>query len=309
MDAAAVLNVIKEALAATTPSLKGEGALLASCEYLAGMISGMIAAMHFEEDEWKFVAVCPYLAPYMSQADAEAVCSAVLTRCYKECVPKDAAEDEDDEGEDLCNCEFSLGYGAKILLNNTRLHLKRGMRYGVCGYNGCGKSTLMRAIANGQVENFPPPEVLKTVYVEHDIQADQAEMTIVDYVCAMVPDVDRDVIEQKLDEFGFVDDQAAPAWRKGNVSGLSGGWKMKLALCRAILMNADILLLDEPTNHLDVKNVAWLENFLTSQKNVTSLIITHDSGFLDRVVTHIIHYEDNRKLKNYKGNLSAFVKR
>ena len=52
------------------------------------------------------------------------------------------------------------------------------------------------------------------------------------------------------------------------MSGLSGGWKMKLALCRAILRNADILLLDEPTNHLDVKNVAWLENFLTSQKTV-----------------------------------------
>ena len=64
-------------------------------------------------------------------------------------------EDEHEDGEDLCNCEFSLGYGAKILLNNTRLHLKRGKRYGVCGHNGCGKSTLMKAIANGQVENFP----------------------------------------------------------------------------------------------------------------------------------------------------------
>jgi len=54
----------------------------------------------------------------------------VYTKCYKQCVPKETQEDEDDEGEDLCNCEFSLGYGAKILLNNTRLHLKRGKRYG-----------------------------------------------------------------------------------------------------------------------------------------------------------------------------------
>ena len=113
----------------------------------------------------------------------------------------------------------------------------------------------------------------------------------------------------RLDEFGFKDDPKSPAYIGAKISGLSGGWKMKLALCRAILMNADIMLLDEPTNHLDVKNVAWLENFLCSQKDKTSLIITHDSGFLDRVVTHIIHYEDNRKLKNYKGNLSAFVKR
>ena len=54
--------------------------------------------------------------------------------------------------------EFSLGYGAKILLNNTRLHLKRGKRYGVCGHNGCGKTTLMRAIANGQV-HAPHPSL------------------------------------------------------------------------------------------------------------------------------------------------------
>jgi len=62
-----------------------------------------------------------------------------------------AQEDEEEGVEDLCNCEFSLAYGAKILLNNTRLRLKRGMRYGLCGPNGSGKSTLMRAIVNGQV--------------------------------------------------------------------------------------------------------------------------------------------------------------
>ena len=95
----------------------------------------------------------------------------------------------------------------------------------------------------------------------------------------------------------------------GPVVALSGGWKMKLALARAILMKADILLLDEPTNHLDVKNVAWLEEYLCSQNTVSSMIVSHDSGFLDRVCTHIIHYEDNRKLKNYKGNLAQFVKR
>ena len=72
-------------------------------------------------------------------------------------------KEDEEEGEDLCKCEFSLAYGAKILLNNTYLHLKRGKRYGLCGPNGCGKSTLMRAISNGQVEGFPPPEELKTV--------------------------------------------------------------------------------------------------------------------------------------------------
>lgn len=84
--------------------------------------------------------------------------------------------EEEEEGEDLCKCEFSLAYGAKILLNSTNLHLKRGKRYGLCGPNGCGKSTLMRAIANGQVENFPGPDELRTVYVEHDLDSSLAEM-------------------------------------------------------------------------------------------------------------------------------------
>ena len=60
------------------------------------------------------------------------------------------------------------------------------------------------------------------------------------------------------------------------VGSLSGGWKMKLALARAILMKAQILLLDEPTNHLDTKNVAWLENYLTGLTDVTSIMVSHD---------------------------------
>jgi len=75
-----------------------------------------------------------------------------------------------------------------------------------------------------------------------------------------------------------------------------------------MLMNADILLLDEPTNHLDVANVAWLEDYLNKMTNVTSLIVSHDSGFLDNVCTNIMHYE-NRKLKSYIGNLSKFVEK
>lgn len=65
-----------------------------------------------------------------------------------------------------------------------------------------------------------------------------------------------------------------------------------------MLMKADIMLLDEPTNHLDVKNVAWLEQYLVGLTDVTSMVVSHDSGFLDNVCTGIIHYE-NRKLKHY----------
>ena len=68
--------------------------------------------------------------------------------------------------------------GGKILLNGARLVLKRGRRYGLCGANGVGKSTLMKAIAANKVDGFPPPDKLRTVYVEHDIQATLEELTV-----------------------------------------------------------------------------------------------------------------------------------
>ena len=82
---------------------------------------------------------------------------------------------------------------------------------------------------------------------------------------------------------------------------------MKLALARAMLFKADILLLDEPTNHLDVVNVAWLESYLTGLTHCTSIIVSHDSGFLNNTITDVLHL--NRfKLRRYRGNLEAFVK-
>ena len=80
------------------------------------------------------------------------------------------------------------------------------------------------------------------------------------------------------------------------------------ALARAMLAKADILLLDEPTNHLDVDNVQWVKDYLKSLTNVTSIIVSHDSGLMDDVCTHIIHFE-NKKLVTYIGNLKAFVQK
>lgn len=224
-------------------------------------------------------------------------------RQQEEAARKGADEQEADEGEDICNCEFSLAYGAKILLNNARLNLKRGKRYGLCGPNGVGKSTLMRAIDNGQVDGFPSKQDVCTVYVEHDIDGSEAETLVRDYILSNCEALTPEYVSQTLAEFGFTQDMQSSPLRS-----LSGGWKMKLALARAVLMKADILLLDEPTNHMDVVNVAWLVDYLNNAHNVSCIIVSHDSTFLDNVCTHIIHYE-NRKLKNYRGNLSKFVER
>lgn len=88
----------------------------------------------------------PYLAAFCGEAGATSVCKEFHAACFQEAQSREMAPVEEEEGEDLCNCEFSLAYGGKILLNNARLHLKRGQRYGLCGPNGAGKSTLMRAM-------------------------------------------------------------------------------------------------------------------------------------------------------------------
>jgi len=201
-----------------------------------------------------------------------------------------------DEGIDLCSCEFNLAYGSRILLNRSHLNLKKGKRYGVCGANGCGKSTLMKAIVNDQVDGFPTSDVLKRVYVEHDIDGNVADTPVFEFIG------NTDTSLKALKAVGFDDIRL-----KVPVGSLSGGWKMKLALARAMMQNPDILLLDEPTNHLDKTNVEWLQNYLI-QSPCTCLIVSHDSSFLDAVCTHIIHYE-NLKLKTYIGNLAAFVKK
>ena len=118
-----------------------------------------------------------------------------------------------------------------------------------------------------------------------------------------MPRKDKNGSQKFLAEVGFT---AGPEGRQSHkVGSLSGGWKMKLALARAMLMRADVLLLDEPTNHLDVANVKWLEEYLKTHTEITSLIVSHDSGFLDEVCTDIYHYEQ-KKLVRYQGNLAAF---
>lgn len=247
----------------------------------------------------------PYMAAILGD-DGKDIVENLRLRSMPEGEAAGVVEPDEEEGEDLCNCTFNLAYGAKILLNQTTLRLKRGQRYGLLGPNGSGKTTLMRAINNEQVEGFPKQSEVKTVYVEHDLDSADTEMTTIGWTTMKLRSVGIDLpeedIKKGLSEFGFADEMV-----NGPITALSGGWKMKLALCRAVFEKPDILLLDEPTNHMDVKNVKWLEDYLVNSP-CTSIIISHDSKFLDDVIQHVIHYE-RFKLKRYRGKLSEFVKR
>ncbi|KAI0476034.1 prion formation protein [Xylariaceae sp. FL0804] len=252
--------------------------------------------------------IAPYLKDLMHQPGAsDGVASAVHQYYVAEDERKYGVPEKEDDGEtEIVNADFSLAYGGMLLLSHTNLRLLKGHRYGLCGRNGAGKSTLMKSIAGGKLEGFPPQDVLRTCYVEHN-QGEDADISILDFMVKdpTIASEGRDRISEVLAEFGFT---AGPEGRQAqNVGSLSGGWKMKLALARAMLQRADVLLLDEPTNHLDVANIAWLEQYLKSHTDITSLIVSHDSGFLDNVTTDIYHYEPGKKLGHFKGNLSDFV--
>jgi elongation factor 3 len=274
-------------------------------EFIAAIAGQLIDEKDTDSATWT-QSLKPYISAVISESEAQDIVDSLRRRASPGAEEEDAEEADDEEGEDLCNCTFNLAYGAKILLNQTHLRLKRGQRYGLCGPNGSGKSTLMRAINNEQVEGFPKQNEVKTVFVEHDLDSADTEQTTIAWTMKKLADVGvtttQESVEKQLFEFGFSKDMIS-----NEITALSGGWKMKLALCRAVFEAPDILLLDEPTNHLDVKNVKWLEDYLKASP-CTSIIVSHDSGFLDNVCQHIIHYE-RFKLKRYRGNLREFVRK
>ena len=300
-DPKVVLEIVKTVLSGKKDLAAKFEPILA---YIACIAGSLIDEKENEVLIWTEHTV-PYFAAFLPEGEAQGTAETLRKRAAPGAADEEVDED-DEEGEDLCNCTFNLAYGAKILLNQTHLRLKRGQRYGLCGPNGSGKSTLMRAINNEQVEGFPKKTEVKTVFVEHDLDSADTEKTVVGWTFDKLAETGAGVsvedLKTKLGEFGFLETMFdAP------ITSLSGGWKMKLALARAVFENPDILLLDEPTNHMDRQNVKWLEKYLINSP-CTSIIVSHDSGFLDNVVQHIIHYE-RFKLKRYRGNLKAFTEK
>ena len=257
-------------------------------------------------ENWE-ACIVPYIKAIVGDDAKAATAAAAITAAGTANLSAPKVNPEDEE-EDLCNAQFSLAYGTRVLLHQTPFRVKIGRKYGLVGPNGAGKSTLMKAIAGGNLAGFPTE--LVTVYVECEIIGEKADLSVLEYIMTDEKikkcGVEESTVRAMLTEMGFGVSRTAAAIEAA-ASTLSGGWRMKLALSRAMLLNPDMLLLDEPTNHLDQFAVKWLTDYIINLTTCTCLLVSHDTKFLDAVCTNIIHYE-NLKLKSYRGNLSEFVK-
>ena len=181
-----------------------------------------------------------------------------------------------------------LAFAGRVLLQRTNFSLERGKVYGVVGQNGTGKTTLLNRVAAKDIQGFP--EGVSVYYIQHEILSEKSE-TIVDFMVANVPEgVSKETVVNTLRDVGFDDEKMA-----ATIQSLSGGWRMKLAIARAMLWDAEVLLLDEPTNHLDTAAIAWLSAYLKGLKgksNTTICLVSHDYDFLADVLTDVIHIHD-----------------
>ncbi|WP_454063445.1 ABC-F family ATP-binding cassette domain-containing protein [Candidatus Nitrospira salsa] len=192
-------------------------------------------------------------------------------------------------------------YPTKTLFDKASAHLRPDTRIGIVGPNGTGKTTLLRMIIGtddpdkGRVRKRPH---LKIGYLPQELETLPGRTIIEATHRNEYPEHEAKRI---LAGLGLGEGD----WDR-SMSTLSGGYRMRVALAHLLLSEPDVLMLDEPTNHLDQATQSWLENFLLSAR-MTLVMISHDTRFLDRMVTHIWELR-NYTIQEYRGNYTSFQK-
>jgi len=233
---------------------------------------------------------------------------------------------------DIKITSFTLSFHGRELVSDTTLELNYGRRYGLVGANGSGKTTLLRCIAAREI---PIPSHIDIFHLSEEVEASDrtALQSVIDIVeqehKRLEAEEERLLVEEgpesaalqtvyerldKLDPstftsragellhgLGFSNEMMAKQTKD-----LSGGWRMRVALARALFVKPTLLLMDEPTNHLDLDACVWLEDYLQNYES-TIVLISHSQDFLNGVCTNIINLRLG-KLTYYGGNYDTFVK-
>jgi len=230
---------------------------------------------------------------------------------------------------------FDICFGEKVLISGANVSLVCGRRYGLVGRNGLGKSTFLRMVSSQQL--YIPPH-LSVLHVEQEVVGDDTRAidsvlscdTVREGLLAQEKDLQKRISDGDTDpelnnqltsvfqQLQVIESDKAPARAAVILNGLgfttegqtaatktySGGWRMRLALARALFSKPDLLLLDEPTNMLDMQAVIWLERYLQTWPG-TIVVVSHDRMFLDQVATDILHLH-SRKVDSYRGNYTEY---
>jgi ATP-binding cassette subfamily F protein 3 len=233
-------------------------------------------------------------------------------------------------------------FGARVIVQDATWHIQPGERIGLIGYNGTGKSTLLKLLvgeyqpSEGSVERSRGTTI---GYLHQDLLSFDTNDSILEVAMGAFERVkqlekeieilgkkleetsDEKILHEysdKLHEMETLDGYSIHHRTEEVLQGLgfanndlnrpykefSGGWRMRVLLAKMILQQPDVLLLDEPTNHLDLPSIEWLEKYLQHYKG-SVVIVSHDKYFLDRMVTKIVELYQ-QELHIYSGNYSFY---
>ncbi len=246
----------------------------------------------------------------------------------------------------LLSCQnLCISFAQRDILINATFDVAKGDKIGLIGSNGCGKTTLLKAIsgvlepADGKVIKAQTTEIgfveqhacagstltvydeLLTVFsrlfdIEAELEALHRKIELTDGKVPQYIEMQASLTEEYQNKGGLTYRNRAHSCLRGlgfspeeenlPVSALSGGQRTKLSLGKLLLSEPDLMLLDEPTNHLDIKSVEWLEDFI-AKFGGTAIIVSHDRYFLDKTTSRTIEIA-NKRLYQGKGGYSTYMK-